>query len=207
MKEEELHGIVTDFKYSIENYANVFCKRASQKLYTLERVSAFVTSQFEYLHVVLDVFYCRNLNNKILPLHKWVLEETITQFQIIIEIGRPYGKKRVNENQHSVIFTQCGSEPISFLGPKIWDIVPSDIKRCKSLNGFKTEVEKRISEGFLCSLCKVYLRQKELARPKIKNKNSKTYHGIFTVEADKHCYHYHILIFMSLNQIQIPMHV
>lgn len=85
--------------------------------------------------------------------------------------------------------------------------VPSDIKRCKSLNGFKTEVEKRISEGFLCSLCKVYLRQKELARPKIKNKNSKTYHGIFTVEADKHCYHYHILIFMSLNQIQIPMHV
>ena len=122
LKEEELHGIVTDFKYSIENYANVFCKRASQKLYTLERVSAFVTSQFEYLHVVLDVFYCRNLNNKILPLHKWVLEETITQFQIIIEIGRPYGKKRVNENQHSVIFTQCGSEPISFLGPKIWDM-------------------------------------------------------------------------------------
>ena len=32
IEEEELHGIITDFKYSIENYTNVFRKRASQKL-------------------------------------------------------------------------------------------------------------------------------------------------------------------------------
>ena len=41
---KELDGIIIDFKYSIENHINIFRKRTSQKLYTLEKVSAFATS-------------------------------------------------------------------------------------------------------------------------------------------------------------------
>ena len=29
--EEDLHGIIIDFKYSIKNHINIFCKRISKK--------------------------------------------------------------------------------------------------------------------------------------------------------------------------------
>ena len=36
---------------------------------------------------------------------------------------------------------QHGSESISFLGPKIWNILPDNIKNAESLNVFKTKIK------------------------------------------------------------------
>ena len=46
-----------------------------------------------------------------------------------------------------------GSESISYLGPKIWDIVPLEVKELTSLNAFKNGIKKWES----CRLCKQYV--------------------------------------------------
>ena len=50
-----------------------------------------------------------------------------------------------------------GSETISFRGPKIWEIVPNDIKNSISLNHFKEQIKKWKPIGCTCRLCKTYI--------------------------------------------------
>ena len=42
---------------------------------------------------------------------------------------------------------QCGIDSLTCLGPKIWSIVPEDIKKSESLNFFKTKIKKWIPRG------------------------------------------------------------
>ena len=50
-----------------------------------------------------------------------------------------------------------GSENISYLGPKIWEIVPAKIKKNNSLNSFKIEIRKWVPQSCPCRLCKQYI--------------------------------------------------
>ena len=50
-----------------------------------------------------------------------------------------------------------GTESISYLGPKIWDIVPSELKKAQSLNGFKKSIRKWAPDNCPCRLCKRYV--------------------------------------------------
>ena len=51
-----------------------------------------------------------------------------------------------------------GSESISYLGPKIWDIVPLELKELTSLNGFKKGIkkwqQKIVLAGYVSNLVK-----------------------------------------------------
>ena len=50
-----------------------------------------------------------------------------------------------------------GTESISFLGPKIWEIVPRSIRGIQSLEKFKSEIKKWIPQNCPCRLCKTYI--------------------------------------------------
>ena len=50
-----------------------------------------------------------------------------------------------------------GSESISYLGPKIWDIVPLELKDLTSLNAFKKGIKKWQPKKCPCRLCKQYV--------------------------------------------------
>ena len=50
-----------------------------------------------------------------------------------------------------------GTESITYLGPKIWDMVPDSIKEEKSLNSFKESIKLWVPINCPCRLCKVYL--------------------------------------------------
>ena len=50
-----------------------------------------------------------------------------------------------------------GTESLSVLGPKVWDLVPNVIKESSSLNGFKRKIKKWTPTGCPCRLCKVYI--------------------------------------------------
>ena len=50
-----------------------------------------------------------------------------------------------------------GTETVSFLAPKIWDILPKEIKDSESLNIFK--ITKWIPSECPCTLCKIYVPQ------------------------------------------------
>ena len=51
-----------------------------------------------------------------------------------------------------------GSETVSFLGPKIWNLVPTDIKREESLSGFKRKIKKWTPQECPCRLCRNYIQ-------------------------------------------------
>ena len=50
-----------------------------------------------------------------------------------------------------------GTETLRDLGPKIWNIIPSDIKDSPSLAIFKTRIKGWIPENCPCRLCRVYV--------------------------------------------------
>ena len=51
----------------------------------------------------------------------------------------------------------CGSESLRILGPKIWDLVPDEIKLESTLIRFKTRIKKWSIQGCPCRLCKEYV--------------------------------------------------
>ena len=59
-------------------------------------------------------------------------------------------------NVHS---TQYGTESISNLGAKIWNLFPVHTKDLKALSTFKNLIKKWIPKYCPCRLCKVYVAQ------------------------------------------------
>ena len=53
----------------------------------------------------------------------------------------------------------CGPELVSYLGPKIWDLVPIETRESESLNAFKFKIKRWVPEGCPCRICKIYLGQ------------------------------------------------
>ena len=52
-----------------------------------------------------------------------------------------------------------GTEKICFLAPKIWDILPKDVKDSESLDIFKRKIKNWIPSEYPCSLRKTYVLQ------------------------------------------------
>ena len=52
-----------------------------------------------------------------------------------------------------------GTENLSFLGPKIWDLVPLELKQLESLEVFKLKIKKWIPFECPCRLCRTYIQQ------------------------------------------------
>ena len=62
-------------------------------------------------------------------------------------------------NRPTVQTTHFGTESITNLGAKIWELVPQNIKEGSSLFIFKNKVKKWIPQNCLCRLCKAYIAQ------------------------------------------------
>ena len=52
-----------------------------------------------------------------------------------------------------------GTELLSFLCPKLWDLVPVELKQSESLDSFKLKIKNWVLPECSCRLCKTY-RQK-----------------------------------------------
>ena len=50
-----------------------------------------------------------------------------------------------------------GTEIISYLAPKMWDIVPIEMENTQSLNSFKKSIRKWVPNNCPCRLCKSYV--------------------------------------------------
>ena len=65
-----------------------------------------------------------------------------------------------NYNDFRILFCKNSlpcTESISYLGPKIWDIVRIELKSLKSLNSFEKSIRKWAPNRCPCRLCKRYL--------------------------------------------------
>ena len=52
-----------------------------------------------------------------------------------------------------------GLETLRCLGPKIWEIIPIDMRNSTSLSTFKSRIKQWVPHSCLCRLCKVYIPQ------------------------------------------------
>ena len=66
---------------------------------------------------------------------------------------KTYNLRNVNTLATHWLWPQC----ISYLAPKIWDIVPTEIKNSATLNYFKKKIKTWIPTNCPCTLCKEYI--------------------------------------------------
>ena len=52
-----------------------------------------------------------------------------------------------------------GSETLSYLAPKIWELIPENFKTLESVASFKTAIKKWKPDNCLCRLCREYIYQ------------------------------------------------
>ena len=53
--------------------------------------------------------------------------------------------------------TKYGLNTISHLAPKIWKIIPNEIKSCKSSYSFKAKINMWVPTNCPCNLCRPYV--------------------------------------------------
>ena len=202
-------GVTVDNKLSFEPHLNLLCKKVSQKLHALARVSkiiskkklrvimkAFIMSRFSYCPLVW-MCHSRTLNNKINKIHqralRLVYDDRQSTFEELLNIDKSvtihhrnlqvlatelykvhhglapelmngiFKKINVTYNfrndstfeKRNVKYAYYGSETISFLGPKIWELLPSNIKDSENLNIFKSNIKSWKPENCPCRLCKL----------------------------------------------------
>ena len=56
--------------------------------------------------------------------------------------------------QYNIRTLRYGSDTISYMGPKIWNKIPHDIKNSSNLNQFRLKIKCWSLEGCECRICK-----------------------------------------------------
>ena len=59
---------------------------------------------------------------------------------------------------HCVKTVHYGTESLSFLGPKLWAILPQEYKDIDNLTEFKTKIKTWVPENCPCRLCRTYIQ-------------------------------------------------
>ena len=185
--EEKLLGVKYDSNLSFENHVTSLCKKASQKLHALARIShymdlnkrgnlmkAFITSQFSYCPLI-SMLHSRSLNIKINRIHERplrlvyrnnlsfselldldnsvtvpqkILQVLVTEIYKVkngiapdimndtVELQNPSYNLRSSCNQfrrENVKTVHYDIQSVRYLDPKIWELVPNNIKYNNSL--------------------------------------------------------------------------
>ena len=75
-----------------------------------------------------------------------------------LKTENPYNLREVSEFFRPMVKSVYhGTESISYLGPKIWDILPEKLKNIDNLEHFKRETKIWKIDNCPCRLCKVYI--------------------------------------------------
>ena len=66
-------------------------------------------------------------------------------------------RKNLKFEEGKVKCVYYGAEAISFIGPKIWEVVPSNINDSENLNIFKSNIKSWKPENCPCRLYRLYI--------------------------------------------------
>ena len=73
-------------------------------------------------------------------------------------VEKPYNLRNNSIMQRQANRTvYFGTESITSLAPKLWELIPSEIKSAKSLNIFKAKIKSWTTDKCPCRLCKTYV--------------------------------------------------
>ena len=81
--------------------------------------------------------------------------------EIFVEMARHYYdlRKKTEFKRNNVKMVYNRTETLTFLGPRIWEIVPDYIKKSNSFEEFKLKIKLWNPENCPCRLCKRFLPQ------------------------------------------------
>ena len=69
-----------------------------------------------------------------------------------------YNTRKADEFQsHYVKTVHYGTETVSFLGPKLWSILPNEYESIININEFKSKIKSWVLQNCPCRLCKIYI--------------------------------------------------
>ena len=207
---EKLLGIIIDSDLNFNDHVTELCKKASQKLHALARISnymnlqqrrtimkAFINAQFGYAPLVW-MFHSRTLNNRINMIQERALrivyKDENSSFDELLQRDKSFtiherniqilaieiykvingiSPEIMNEvfqlkenlqycsqfpfKSQNVRTVTYGTETLRFLGPKIWSIIPSNVKEINSLDEFKRLIKNWKPDQCPCRLCKRYI--------------------------------------------------
>ena len=80
----------------------------------------------------------------------------------VFELKEPPCNLRSESNhftRRNIKTTYCDLLSIKHLAPQIWEPVPQGIRKCETLNEFKTKIKSWYSEHCPCRLCKTCIAQ------------------------------------------------
>ena len=83
------------------------------------------------------------LNKKLIPPNKQHTYELRNNAAFAVEVAKSVYK---------------GLESLSYLGPKIWESLPFEIKETETLLKFKAKIKQWNPQNCPCRLCKVYVQ-------------------------------------------------
>ena len=223
----KLLGIIKDSSLTFDSHVTMLCRKASQKLTAISRLSNFMSqekrillmrtffeSQFNYCPLIW-MFCSRSLNHKINKLHERALRMAYSDYEssfedlldkdctvtihkrnlralatemykvsnnlcpmfmndLFTELSIPYNtrsttKVEIDSNDKckdskksnflipNINTVSYGNKSVRYLGPKIWELVPDDMKNAQSLEDFKSKVKILKFENCPCNLCKNYI--------------------------------------------------
>ena len=140
-------------------------------------MNCFIMSQFGYCPLVW-MFHSRKLNNRINRIHERALrlihqntnstfgielykvayglspEIMKLVFPLVDETMNPIDSKFCSRNVRTVSW---GTETLAFLAPRIWSMIPADMKKF-SLSKFTKLIKKWVPEKCPCRNCKTYVQ-------------------------------------------------
>ena len=133
------------------------------------------------------MFDSRRLNNEINYIHERALriiyQDCISTFQELLnknnsvsihhrnfkglskemfKVHRAFSQDILREIRHErrqVRSVYHGTESLSFVGQKIWDLVPLELKQLENLEVLKWKINKWIPFECPCRLCRTYIQQ------------------------------------------------
>ena len=121
------------------------------------------TSSFENLLEKDGSFSIRNRNLQILAVEMFKISKGISSsiMKGIFEprAENPYNLRCISQFSVTLVSTLFhDTESISFLGPKIWNLLPETFKNIDSLENFKISIKKWKPENCPGKLWKVYIK-------------------------------------------------
>ena len=75
----------------------------------------------------------------------------ISRYPYNLRQNSQFSRTRINTVYH-------GTESVSNLGPKIWDLMPSNLKEISDLDKFKKAIKQWKPEDCPCRLCKAFVK-------------------------------------------------
>ena len=102
----------------------------------------------------------RNIQILVTEMYKFInnLSSPIMNRVFKLNSDSRYNLRQISQFSRSLVRSVYhGTESISYLGPKIWDILPDDYKTIQNLDTFKIKIKKWKPENCPCRLCKVYI--------------------------------------------------